>query len=121
MKPTLNEQLARMQTLAGIITENQSNPLLTLINDYADYTLTADQGYGTVNIDGKEMNQTKYAALQLEKIKPEIIKLKGEQYFEDVYDCAQLKAFNDEYSGEDLTDELEAAAIKLGFSLEDLT
>jgi len=121
MKPTLNEQLARMQTLAGIITENQSNPLLTLINDYADYTLTADQGYGTVNVDGKEMNQTKYAALQLEKIKPEIIKLKGEQYFEDVYDFAQLKAFNDEYSGEDLTDELEAAAIKLGFSLEDLT
>lgn len=25
MKPTLNEQLARMQKLAGIITENQTN------------------------------------------------------------------------------------------------
>ena len=121
MKQPLNEQFIRMQKLAGIITEDQSDSLLTLVQDYADYTYTADQGYGTVNVDGKEMNQTKYAALQLEKIKPEIIKLKGEQYFEDVYDFAQLKAFNDEYSGEDLTDELEAAAIKLGFSLEDLT
>jgi hypothetical protein len=126
MKKQLNEQFTRMQKLAGIITENQikedqSDSLLTLVGDYVDWTYTADQGYGTVNVDGKEMNRTKYAALQLEKIKPEIIKLKGEQYFEDVYDFAQLKAFNDEYSGEDLTDELEAAALKLGFSLEDLT
>jgi hypothetical protein len=120
MKPTLNEQLARMQKLAGIITENQSNPLLTLINDYVDWTYTADQGYGTVNVDGKEMNRTKYAALQLEKIKPEIIKLKGEQYFEDVEEFASLSTVAEEYSGEDLTDELEAAVSKLGFSLEDL-
>jgi len=120
MKPTLNEQLTRMQKLAGIITENQSNPLLTLINDYVDYTYAADQGYGTVNVDGEEMNQTKYAALQLEKIKPEIIKLKGEQYFEDVEEFASLKLVDEEYSGEDLTDELEAAVSKLGFSLEDL-
>jgi hypothetical protein len=103
------------------LNENQSDSLLTLVQDYADYTYTADQGYGTVNVDGEKMDQTKYARLQLEKIKPEIIKLKGEQYFEDVYDFAELKVVNDEYSGEDLTDELEAAAIKLGFSLEDLT
>jgi hypothetical protein len=121
MKKQLNEQFIRMQKLAGIITENQSDSLLTLVQDYADYTLTADQGYGTVNIDGEEMDQTKYARLQIEKIKPEIIKLKGEQYFEDVHDFAELKVVNDEYSGEDLTDELEAAANKLGFSLEDLT
>ena len=120
MKPTLNEQLARMQKLAGIITENQSNPLLTLINDYVDYTYAADQGYGTVNVGDEEMNQTKYAALQLEKIKPEIIKLKGEQYFEDVEEFASLFTVAEEYSGENLTDELEAAANKLGFSLEDL-
>jgi hypothetical protein len=103
------------------LNENQSDSLLTLVQDYADYTYAADQGYGTVNVDGEKMDQTKYARLQLEKIKPEIIKLKGEQYFEDVYDFAELKVVNDEYSGEDLTDELEAAAIKLGFSLEDLT
>ena len=103
------------------LNENQSDSLLTLVGDYVDYTYTADQGYGTVNVDGKEMNQTKYAALQLEKIKPEIIKLKGEQYFEDVHDFANLITFDAEYSGKDLTDELEAAALKLGFSLEDLT
>jgi hypothetical protein len=66
------------------LNEDQSDSLLTLVKDYVDWTYTADQGYGTVNVDGKEMNRTKYAALQLEKIKPEIIKLKGEQYFEDV-------------------------------------
>jgi len=103
------------------LNENQSDSLLTLVQDYADYTYAADQGYGTVNVDGEKMDQTKYARLQLEKIKPEIIKLKGEQYFEDVYDFAELKVVNDEYSDKDLTDELEAAAIKLGFSLEDLT
>ena len=102
------------------LNENQSDSLLTLVQDYADYTYTADQGYGTVNVDGKEMNQTKYAALQLEKIKPEIIKLKGEQYFEDVEEFASLLTVAEEYSGENLTDELEAAANKLGFSLEDL-
>ena len=126
MKKQLNEQFTRMQKLAGIITENQikedqSDSLLTLVSDYVDWTYTADQGYGTVNVDGKEMNQTKYAALQLEKIKPEIIKLKGEQYFEDVEEFASLSTVAEEYSGEDLTDELEAAALKLGFSLEDLT
>jgi hypothetical protein len=121
MKQKLNEQFTRMQKLAGIITENQSDSLLTLVQDYAGYTYTADQGYGTVNVDGKEMNQTKYAALQLEKIKPEIIKLKGEQYFEDVEEFAELFTVAEEYSGENLTDELEAAANKLGFSLEDLT
>jgi hypothetical protein len=103
------------------ITEDQSDSLLTLVSDYVDWTYTADQGYGTVNVDGKEMNRTKYAALQLEKIKPEIIKLKGEQYFEDVEEFASLSTVAEEYSGEDLTDELEAAALKLGFSLEDLT
>jgi hypothetical protein len=103
------------------LNENQSDSLLTLVQDYADYIYTADQAYGTVNIDGEEMDQTKYARLQIKKIKPEIIKLKGKQYFEDVHDFAELKLANDEYSGEDLTDELEAAAIKLGFSLEDLT
>jgi hypothetical protein len=102
------------------LNENQSDSLLTLVQDYAGYTYTADQGYGTVNVDGKEMNQTKYAALQLEKIKPEIIKLKGEQYFEDVEEFASLFTVAEEYSGENLTDELEAAANKLGFSLEDL-
>ena len=103
------------------LNEDQSDSLLTLVKDYKDYTYAADQGYGTVNVDGKEMNQTKYAALQLEKIKPEIIKLKGEQYFEDVHDFANLSTVAEEYSGEDLTDELEEAALKLGFSLEDLT
>ena len=103
------------------ITEDQSDSLLTLVKDYKDYTYAAYQGYGIVNVDGKEMKQTKYAALQLEKIKPEIIKLKGEQYFEDVHDFANLSTVAEEYSGEDLTDELEAAALKLGFSLEDLT
>ena len=103
------------------LNEDQSDSLLTLVKDYKDYTYAADQGYGIVNVDGKEMNQTKYAALQLEKIKPEIIKLKGEQYFEDVHDFANLSTVAEEYSGEDLTDELEEAALKLGFSLEDLT
>ena len=103
------------------LNEDQSDSLLTLVKDYKDYTYAADQGYGTVNVDGKEMKQTKYAALQLEKIKPEIIKLKGEQYFEDVHDFANLSTVAEEYSGEDLTDELEEAALKLGFSLEDLT
>jgi hypothetical protein len=103
------------------LNEDQSDSLLTLVKDYVDWTYTADQGYGTVNVDGKEMNRTKYAALQLEKIKPEIIKLKGEQYFEDVEEFASLSTVAEEYSGEDLTDELEAAALKLGFSLEDLT
>ena len=103
------------------ITEDQSDSLLTLVKDYVDWDYTADQGYGTVNVDGKEMSRTKYAALQLEKIKPEIIKLKGEQYFEDVHDFANLVTFDAEYSGKDLTDELEEAALKLGFSLEDLT
>lgn len=123
MKPTLNEQLARMQKLAGIITENQinENSLLDLINDYVDYTATADQGYGTINVDGKEMDKTEYAELQREKIKPEIIKLKGEQYFEDLDNFASLKLSASEYSDEDLTDELEVAANKLGFSLEDLS
>ena len=102
------------------LNEDQSDSLLTLVKDYKDYTYAADQGYGTVNVDGKEMNQTKYAALQLEKIKPEIIKLKGEQYFEDVHDFANLITFDAEYSGKDLTDEKEEAALKLGFSLEDL-
>ena len=125
MKQKLNEQFIRMQKLAGIITENQitedqSDSLLTLVKDYKDYIYAADQGYGIVNVDGKEMKQTKYAALQLEKIKPEIIKLKGEQYFEDVHDFANLSTVAEEYSGEDLTDELEEAALKLGFSLEDL-
>ena len=123
MKPILNEQLTRMQKLAGIITENQinENSLLDLINDYVDYTATADQGYGTINVDGKEMDKTEYAELQREKIKPEIIKLKGEQYFEDLDNFASLKLSASEYSDEDLTDELEAAANKLGFSLEDLS
>jgi hypothetical protein len=103
------------------LNEAQSDSLLTLVKDYVDWTYTADQGYGTVNVDGKEMNRTKYAALQLEKIKPEIIKLKGEQYFEDVEEFASLSTVAEEYSGEDLTDELEAAALELGFSLEDLT
>jgi len=115
-----NKTFARMQKLAGIITENQSNSLLNLINDYVDYTITADLGSGMVTVNGTEIPQTKYAELQKEKIKSEIIKLKGEQFFEDLDDFASLKLSSDEYAGEDLTGELEAAVSKLGFSLEDL-
>ena len=116
----LNNTFTRMQKLAGIITENQSNSLLNLINDYVDYTITADLGSGMVTVNGTEIPQTKYAELQKEKIKSEIIKLKGEQFFEDLDDFASLKLSSDEYAGEDLTGELEAAVSKLGFSLEDL-
>ena len=44
-----------------------------------------------------------------------------ERFGTDVYDFANLSTVAEEYSGEDLTDELEEAALKLGFSLEDLT
>ena len=46
MKPTLNEQLARMQKIAGIIKENQVNEARTY------YHVLEDGGYGNIGHQG---------------------------------------------------------------------
>jgi hypothetical protein len=118
MKTQINE-IKRMQQLAGLITENESNEsnstMLDLINDYKSNAYSLDQGYG-FDRDEVEAEQ--------ENIKQQIIDLKGEQYFEMVDDLANLTVYLDEYAGPDESEEtrmqIKTITDKMGLTASDL-
>jgi len=118
MKQQLNE-VKRWQKLAGILNESQLNEaqdLLGLMRDYISNVATIDQGGSDIDRDGVEAEQ--------ESIKSEIVKAKGEAYFEILDDFAQASIYSDEYAGPEEAPEVEAKmqelANELGFSVNEL-
>jgi hypothetical protein len=117
MKQQLNE-VKRWQKLAGILNESQLNEaqeLLDLMTSYINNVATLDQGY---DFDRDEVEA------EQESIKSEIIKAKGEAYFEVLDDFAQASIYSDEYAGPEEAPEVEARmeelANQLGFSVNQL-
>jgi hypothetical protein len=117
MKQNINE-IKRMQQLAGLINESQLNEapeLLDLMRNYISNVYTLDQGWGD---DEDELNS------EQESIKSEIIKAKGEDYFEMLNDFAEDALINNEYAGPKESPAIEARmqglADQLGFTVDQL-
>jgi len=115
----LNEEFHRMQVLAGLINENQLNEpenLLSMIEDYISAHYTSDQGYGKGVVEKAEVN--------MKKIKSEVTKIKGEEYFKNLETFAGLVTYDNEYADQEESDEiqpqLEELAQKLGFTVDQL-
>jgi hypothetical protein len=93
----------------------ETEDLLSLIQDYIDYDYTADQGGG---------DSVEHAEESMKQIKAKILKLKGEQYFEAVKDYASLKTYDEEYAGPEesaeIQPQLEELASKLGFTVDQI-
>jgi hypothetical protein len=118
-KQILSEEFKRMQLLAGLINENQLNEaedLLSMIQDYVSAHYTSDQGYGEGVVEKAEAD--------MEKIKTEVTKMKGAEYFKNLETFAGLVTYDDEYAGREESDEiqpqLEELAQKLGFTIDQL-
>jgi anionic cell wall polymer biosynthesis LytR-Cps2A-Psr (LCP) family protein len=117
MKQQLNET-KRMQQLAGILKESQLNEapeLLDIMKDYISNVYTLDQGW---DYDEDELNA------EQESIKSQIIKAKGEAYFEALDDFAQASTYSNEYAGPEEAPKVKARmqelAKQLGFSVDQL-
>ena len=115
----LNEEFHRMQVLAGLINENQLNEsenLLSMIEDYVSAHYTSDQGYDDGEVEEAEAN--------MKRIKKEVIKDKGAEYFKNLETFAGLVTYDNEYANQEASDEiqpqLEELAQKLGFTLDQL-
>jgi len=116
----LNKEFHRMRVLAGLINENQLNEpenLLSMIEDYISAHYTSDQGYGKGVVEKAEVN--------MKKIKSEVTKIKGEEYFKNLETFAGLVTYDNEYADQEESDEiqpqLEELAQKLGFTLDQLS
>lgn len=130
------KEIIRMQQLAGLITEdqakkmmavlNESEDLLSLIQDYISADYTADQGYGTFTDDetGEEVSIVDNAEKRKEEIEAEITRMKGPKYFELVEKYAQLSTYENEYASSDDMEEIaadkEEIARKLGFTVDQI-
>ena len=115
----LNEEFHRMQVLAGLINENQLNEsenLLSMIEDYISAHYTSDQGYGEGVVEEAEAN--------MKRIEDEVTKIKGAEYFKNLETFAGLVTYDNEYADQEASDEiqpqLEELAQKLGFTLDQL-
>jgi flagellar biosynthesis/type III secretory pathway protein FliH len=117
MKSQLNE-VQKLQKIAGILKESQLNEapeLLDIMKDYISNVYTLDQGFGD---DEDELNA------EQESIKSQIIKAKGEDYFEILNDFAEDALSNNEYAGPEESPAIEARmqelADQLGFTVDQL-
>jgi hypothetical protein len=75
----MTQEQLRMQMLAGIITEgqykemlNESENLLSMIEDYVSAHYTSDQGYGEGVVEEAEAN--------MKRIEDEVTKMKGAEF-----------------------------------------
>jgi hypothetical protein len=117
MKSRLNE-VKKLQKLAGLLKESQLNEspeLLDMMKEYISNVYTLDQGY---DFDRDEVEA------EQESIKSQIIKAKGEDYFETLDEFAQASTYSNEYAGPEEAPEVEAKmqqlAKQLGFTVDQL-
>lgn len=118
-KQIISEEFKRMRVLAGLINENQfyeADDLLSMLKDYVSADYTADQGYGEGVVEE--------AKADMERIEAEVTKMKGAEYFKNLETFAGLVTYDDEYAGQEESDEiqpqLEELAQKLGFTVDQL-
>jgi hypothetical protein len=117
----MNKELLRMSFLAGLITEGEykqelkeeTNNLLEMLQDYIRAHYTVEEGWG----DGVSI-----AKADMERIKEEIIKIKGEKYFDDLDTFADTNTYNEESGGSNpqILKTLEEYSQKLGFTIRQL-
>jgi hypothetical protein len=104
------------EEISKAVNEINNEDLLSMLQDYISADYTADQGYGDGVVEKAEEDK--------KRIKAEIIKLKGKQYFEDLDYFASQTTYDNEYAGPEesakIQPQLEKYAKKLGFTVADL-
>ena len=113
MKVKLNE-VRYFQKIAGLLQENDSD-ILSKLQQYIVNNYAIDQGYGNTPEEAKMENEA------IENVK---IQIKGEQYLKYLKAYAGLETYRSEYAepdeSEEVEQELEQLASKLGYSVEQL-
>jgi len=114
MKKSELRQLIR-EEISKVMNDVSNEDLLSMLRDYISADYTADQGWGD---DVEEAEKDK------KRIEEEIIKLKGESYFDALDFFASQNTYNSEYAGPEESAEiqgnLEKYAKKLGFTMDQL-
>jgi len=100
-------QVERMQELAGIVKENGMD-LKSMLEDYIDYKYTVDQGYG----EGVE-----HAEAKVQELADEIVAQKGKEWFDTFDKLAGLDVYYKEYAGPQETEEIEREMKELASEL----
>jgi len=115
MKATELKKLIR-EEVKKVLKETSNEDLLSMLRDYISSDYTVDQGWG---------DDVEEAEEDMKRIKAEIIKLKGKNYFDALDFFASQNTYLSEYAGPEDSEEiqvnLEKYAQKLGFTVDQLT
>ena len=115
MKKSELNQLIK-EEIKKVLKEESNEDLLSMLQDYIAADYIADQGYGDGVVEKAEKDK--------KKIKAEVTRLKGKNYF-DVLDLfASQNTYDSEYAGPEDSEEiqitLKKCATKLGFTVDQL-
>jgi hypothetical protein len=104
------------EEIKKVLKEVSNEDLLSMLQDYITADYTADQGYGDGVVEKAENDK--------KKIKAEVIKLKGKNYFDMLDLFASQNTYDSEYAGPEDSAEiqitLKKCAKKLGFTVDQL-
>ena len=104
------------EEIKKVLKEESNEDLLSMLQDYITADYTADQGYGDGVVEKAENDK--------KKIKAEVIKLKGKNYFDMLDLFASQNTYDSEYAGLEDSAEiqitLKKCAKKLGFTVDQL-
>jgi predicted Ser/Thr protein kinase len=114
MKVKLSE-VRYFQKIAGLLQENDSD-ILSKLQQYIANIYAIDQAYNDTEREEAKMENT--------AIENEIAQIKGGDYLKYLKAYAELEAYRAEYAGpeesEEIEQELQQLASKLGYSVEQL-
>jgi flagellin-like hook-associated protein FlgL len=111
MKSSELKQLIKEEIKKAL--KEETNNLLEMLQDYISAHYTVEEGWGVARSTAKT---------DMERIKEEIIKIKGEEYFDDLNTFADTNTYNEEYGGSNsqIQKTLEEYSQKLGFTIRQL-
>ena len=95
---------------------NETEDLLSILQDYVSADYTADQGYGDGVLEKAEED--------MKRAEVAITKMKGVEYFKALKEFARLVTYDAEYAGPDesaeIQPELKKLAQELGYTVDEL-